>query len=289
MKLHTRLQIDNKLDGLQYQQIEVETSPQESSIVHVIEYDQKLVHLKLIASKASEALKPDQVNNHQGEGGTLDELIASQTDLRLAVNGTYSHYRKNFYDWQHDNYHVGDPVGTVKIRQHLYDDTVYPELNGYLERNQDKVWSITTKPDLKSKYILNSRPLLIDQGKFLTLPEEEMAPVPTGTINPPSFLGHGLQQHARTAVGSKKNANLVFVIAEGEGAGHSKGLTLIDLQEIGLYLDLDAMLNLDGGGSSRFWLKTEENLVLENATASEDADRVLGNVLMLFSTNLARA
>jgi len=269
---------DSLLDGLTYQQLSTPTS-----IIHVIRYDQHLRHLKLILSKTSEALQPATSGNHVGDGGTFQQLTETQPDLRFAINGTYNHYRKNFYSWHHDDYLVGDPVGLVKIREHVYNDNPHLKNNGYLQRLPDKTWVISDEVNMTGKYVLSSRPLLIHDSGTVDLPFYEMEAVAVGMVNPPSFLNHGLQRHARTAVGSAGN-NLLFIIAESQETPTSQGLTLPELQQVGEYLKLDSMLNLDGGGSSRFWLKTEDGDILRNRIAPEDEDRILGNMLMLFTT-----
>jgi hypothetical protein len=278
MDITLRHQVDSSLDGLTYQQLETPTSA-----IHVIRYDQQLQHLKLILSKTSEALQPSTPGNHVGDGGTLQQLTETQPDLRFAINGTYNHYRKNFYPWHHDDYLVGDPVGLVKIREHVYNDNPHLVHNGYLQRLPDKAWMISDEANMSGKYVLSSRPLLIHDSSTVDLPFHEMEAVAEGTVNPPSYLNHGLQRHARTAVGSA-GSDLVFVIAESQETATSQGLTLPELQQVGEYLKLSSMLNLDGGGSSRFWLKTEEGNILRNHTAPEDESRILGNMLMLFTT-----
>jgi hypothetical protein len=279
MDITLRHQADSSLDGLTYQQLGTPTS-----IIHVIRYDQQLTHLKLVLSKTSEALQPDVPGNHVGDGGTFHELIGSQPDLRFAINGTYNHYRKNFYSWHHDDYLVGDPVGLVKIREHVYNDNPHLEYNGYLQRRLDKSWVISDEANMSGKYVLSSRPLLIHDSSTVDLPFHEMEAVAEGTVNPPSYLNHGLQRHARTAVGTVGSV-LMFIVAESQETATSQGLTLPELQQVGEYLKLSSMLNLDGGGSSRFWLKTEGGDIIRNRTAPDDEDRILGNMLMLFTTN----
>lgn len=279
--------VDTGLDGLRYASFLLELEGA-SSVVHAITYPQQYEHLELIASKSSEALAPGAVGNHVGEGGTFKQLVQSQADLRFIVNGTYNHYRKGYYKWHHDKYSVGDPVGFVKIRGNTYHDLAYDNLNGYLLRGESNRWSIATLPAMNSKYILSSRPLLLIDKQEVSLPLEEVTPVAEGMVNPPSFLGHGLQNHARTAVGASQSDELVFIIAEGEGAGDSAGVSLPALQSFGKHLGLSSLLNLDGGGSSRFWLKCEDGSTIESTVAKEDEDRILGHSLMLFSDKLKK-
>lgn len=275
------------LDGLRYEKFLLGTDTI-SSVAHVVTYPQELPHLKMIASKSSEALLPDTVGNHVGEGGTFDNLVNSQPDIRFMVNGTFNHYRKSFYEWPHTGFEVGDPVGFVKIREHMYEDSAYGALNGFLCRIERHRWVISSAPMKGSKYVVNGRPLLIDSGVPVRLPLEELQPVASGVVNPPSFLGHGLQNHARTAVGVNSSGDLVFIVVEGEGVGRNTGIDLLGLQEFGVHLHLASLLNLDGGGSSRFWLKAGDGTIITSSVAEEDEDRVLGHSLMLFSKNLVR-
>lgn len=264
--------------GLNYQLITTEYSN-----VHVIVYDQNNLQLKLILSKSSEALHPHTNDNHKGEGGVFSDIVLSQPDIIFAVNGTYNHYRKNYYPWHHNEYLVGDPVGLVKIREHVYNDNPHLTYNGYLQRGANKTWEISDTPNMESKYILSSRPLLIHRSHSVELPLDEMKPPLANTITAPSFINHGLQHHARTAVGIKKN-KIFFIIAESEETEHSKGITLPELQTLGEHLHLESLLNLDGGGSSRFYLARSNNAPLQNKTSVEDEHRIIGNTLMIFNT-----
>jgi hypothetical protein len=242
-------------------------------IVHVLEWQQEInPDLTLLVSKVSEA------------GGTFDDFIQNQPDTRLLVNGGFSHYRKDFYRWPHQAFNVGDPVGLVKIRHHFFEDRLTPDLYGFLtQKNKGEEWMIVTEEDVdrNAKYILGCTPLLIQKGLPLQVPESFLQPVPSGTVNPPSVLGHGLERHPRTAVGTK-DRTVVFVTIEGQGGG---GCTLLELQGLGLSLGLDAFLNLDGGGSSRFRLITE-NGPIESGVEPEDKERILGHVLVLFDRSL---
>lgn len=285
MKIEQTNTINTGLDGLRYASFTIEVEGK-SSVIHVITYPQYHEHLNLIASKSSEALSPGVAGNHIGEGGTFEQLVQCQPDLRFIINGTYNHYRKSYYQWHNDNYAIGDPVGLVKIRDKTYHDLAYNSLNGYLSRGESNHWTITDAPAMESKYILSSRPLLITDSKEVALPLEEVSPMPAGAVNPPSFLGHALQNHARTAVGASQDGELVFIVAEGEGAGSSAGISLLALQAFGKHFGLSTLLNLDGGGSSRFWLRCEDGSTIESAVAEKDESRILGHSLMLFSDKL---
>lgn len=239
----------------------------------------------LLLSKVSEAILPQTLGNHVGEGATIDKFLEKQSGVRFIINGGYNHYRKDFYEWSHDNFNVGDPVGLVKIREHYFEDVLDIEHFGFfIQKKKHEPWEIVKHNQLSKneKYILGCTPLLIHDNEKIQLPIEKMQPVPKGKINPPSVLGHGLQYHPRTAIGIKNN-QLIFVLVEGDnGQG---GCTLPELQGIGSKLQLSAFLNLDGGGSSQFRI-FENNQWIRNYVSEEDKNRILGNVIVLFEEKL---
>lgn len=239
----------------------------------------------LLLSKVSEAILPNTEGNHIGEGATMDKFLEKQSGVRFIINGGYNHYRKNFYEWSHNNFNVGDPVGLVKIREHYFEDILDAEYFGFFVQKQKNMpWEIVNYDSLSKseKYILGCTPLLIYKNEKTPLPVHKMQPLTEGKINPPSVLGHGLQCHPRTAVGIKGN-QIIFVLVEGDDT--QGGCTLPQLQEIGLKLGLNAFLNLDGGGSSQFKI-FENNNWISNYICKEDQGRVLGNVIVLFEEKL---
>ena len=101
------------------------------------------------------------------------------------------------------------------------------------------------------------------------------------SINPPSLLYHGNDKRQRTAVGLKEN-KIYFIVVDGEK--NSGGCTLSELQNIGMQLELESFMNLDGGGSSQFKL-FKDNECITNNISKEDSQRILGNVFILFNEN----
>jgi len=174
--------------------------------IHVIKYEQtKNDNLTLLISKVSEAILPDTVGNHVGEGETMDNFLLKQKDTRFIINGGFNHYRKNFYQWAHQNFNVGDPVGLIKVREHIFQDFIEVKNYGFLVQEEKKsLWTIKKIENLtlEEKYILGCTPLLIYEGTILPLPK--MASLEKGVVNPPSVLANGLDNHPRTAVGIKK-------------------------------------------------------------------------------------
>lgn len=251
-----------------------------AQFIHIIRFQQDSEHFSLLLSKVSEAILPETHNNHIGQGASMDEFLLAQPDAYFVINGGFNHYRHDFYTWAHQQFHIGDPVGIVKIREHYFED--YLDLNHYgflVQKNKYTDWQILTPHEMHEayqeyKYILGCTPLLVHQCQACSLPE--MKALDSGEVNPPSFLGHGLQLHPRTAVGIKER-EIYFIIVDGV----SGGFTLPQLQSLALNLELEACLNLDGGGSSQFRLK-KENHYIQNQVNLADSKRVLGHVLAIF-------
>lgn len=243
-------------------------------------------NLSMVISKSSEAVAPNVDGNVIGEGASLDDIIKSQKGIRFIINGGFNHYRKNFYQWKADDFNVGDPVGLVKIRENLFEDYIDIKDYGFLtQENKGDYWKITNYENLNkdAKYILGCTPLLIHKGKVVPISVEDMIPVKEGEINPPSFLGHGMQIHPRTAVATM-GRELIFIVIENNAAG-TGGCTLQELQNLGLAMGFDYMLNLDGGGSSQFKFMTDNGFI-SNYVLPEDQNRVLGHSLIIFDETL---
>jgi hypothetical protein len=276
----------NITDGLSYYSIKtvINGKPQK---IHVTIFEQGMnPNLTLLISKVSEAILPETEGNHVGEGDNMDNFLKMQPNARFVINGGFSHYRKNFYEWKHQSFNIGDPVGVVKIRHHFFEDYVDLSHFGFLvQEKKGDSWKIVPKENLtkNEKYILGCTPLLIFNSQPLEIPYQLMVPMIQGKVNPPSILGHGLQNHPRTAVGIKEK-KLFFITIEGGIPGYV-GCTLPELQEFGYSLKLESLLNLDGGGSSQFRLNDNKN-ILKNTIAHEDEYRILGHVLALFDDSL---
>lgn len=272
-------------NGIEYENIQFNINNKILDI-NIIKYKQNInQNLTLLLSKVSEAVNPNQPNNQIGEGSTMDDYLKFQDGVRFIINGGFSHYRKNFYDWSHQDYNIGDPVGLVKIRQHLFNDYVEFENYGFLvQKDKGDLWLIKKNINIEEsyKYILGCTPLLIFNKEKLLLSLDKMKPMEKGKINPPSVLGHGLQNHPRTAVGEKNGCLYFITVSQND---KYEGCTLLDLQEIGINLELEFFLNLDGGGSSQYRLM-EQNKIIKNFIKQEDECRILGHLLVIFDESL---
>lgn len=247
---------------------------------HVVSMPNTWQEKTLLLSKVSEALNPNQEKNHIGAGGTFEDILQVQSNVVFLMSAGFNHYRKNFYSWQHTNFNEGDPVGFVKIRQHLYIDQLSPDHYGYfVQKEKNKPWEIlkNVSNPLGYKYILGCTPLLIFNNKPIDLSSIKDTPVVPGEINPPSYLGHKDQMHPRALVGIKEN-NLVFIVVEHPGC------SLKELQELAAKEELRHAINLDGGGSAKFMLKTKNSHWIKTKSLQEDSKRILGHVILVFDS-----
>lgn len=63
-----------------------------------------------------------------------------------------------------------------------------------------------------------------------------------------------VDRHPRTAVGIREDGTWVLVVVDGRRPEYSIGMTMTELAEFMLSLGCRQALNLDGGGSSTFWI-----------------------------------
>jgi len=63
--------------------------------------------------------------------------------------------------------------------------------------------------------------------------------------------GWGIQP--RSAIGQRKNGDVLLLIVDGRAPGYSVGATVGDMAELMLHYDAEQAINLDGGSSSVMW------------------------------------
>lgn len=92
----------------------------------------------------------------------------------------------------------------------------------------------------------------------------------------------GDTRHPRTAVGTKADGSVVFMVVDGRQSAISNGASLADLAEIFASLGCCDAINLDGGGSSTFILKNSEGkFVVENSPSGGALRAVANGFLVL--------
>jgi exopolysaccharide biosynthesis protein len=91
------------------------------------------------------------------------------------------------------------------------------------------------------RYAVSGGPLLFFEGQ----------PGPFGDFNPDIVA----KRHPRTVVGSLEDGRVLFLIVDGRRPGHSVGMTIEELVEELKTYRMRSALNLDGGGSTTFYLE----------------------------------
>lgn len=99
------------------------------------------------------------------------------------------------------------------------------------------------EPWRQMDFIVGGTPLLIRNGQRIKDYEVERIRS--------SFV---VERHPRTAVGIRADGSWVLVVVDGRNESLSTGMTLAELTDLMLSLGCVDALNLDGGGSSTFYL-----------------------------------
>ncbi len=121
---------------------------------------------------------------------------------------------------------------TVGSRALVSYDFVTPERDGPSSEDWERM-----------DYIVGGTPILIRRGELV------------GDYSPEGVRTDFVEgRHPRTAVGIRRDGKWVLVVADGRRPDFSIGMTLPELAELMLSLGCVEALNLDGGGSSTFYL-----------------------------------
>ena len=109
----------------------------------------------------------------------------------------------------------------------------------------------------KYNNILASGPVLIDEGKSVDHTAYTNGMVDTADGKPVGAFYTYVQRHPRTAIGTDKKDNVYLVVVDGRSKGNAEGVTIAELTKVCEWLGLRDAINLDGGGSSTMWSKSE--------------------------------
>ncbi len=83
-------------------------------------------------------------------------------------------------------------------------------------------------------------PVLMADGNVVPLPEE-------------FFINTRGAREPRTVIAQVEKLHYLFLVADGRIDGYSKGLTLLETQDLMLQYGVQTAFNLDGGGSTTIW------------------------------------
>ncbi|MFA4868276.1 MAG: phosphodiester glycosidase family protein [Pedobacter sp.] len=122
---------------------------------------------------------------------------------------------------------------------------------------------------LKGEDIMLSGPLLFLRGKQEDLDSSKFA----------------LARHPRTAIVQTKNKRILLITVDGRNE-NSAGMSLFELSKIMKWLNANDGINLDGGGSTTFWLKGQPdngvvNYPTDNKKWDHKGERKVANAILL--------
>jgi len=152
--------------------------------------------------------------------GKVIETKSSQGGTVIPTDGFILQGRGEASQWMWKNL---IPGSSVKVKM-----SIYPKDEDW-ERWKDV------------RYILSSGPLLFRNGQ----------PGPFGNFNEKIVT----EKHPRTVIAQTEEGKILFLVVDGRNPAHSVGLTIPELvEELKNYRVVNA-LNLDGGGSTTFYLQ----------------------------------
>ncbi|MEN3186225.1 MAG: phosphodiester glycosidase family protein [Atribacterota bacterium] len=115
----------------------------------------------------------------------------------------------------------------------------------------------------KMQYAVSGGPLLFFEGN----------PGPFGQFNQDVVN----KRHPRTVIGETKSGDILFLAVDGRRPGHSLGLTIQELVEELKNYHIKNALNLDGGGSTTFYLQGQ----ILNIPADFTGERKISTAILL--------
>jgi exopolysaccharide biosynthesis protein len=122
---------------------------------------------------------------------------------------------------------------------------------------------------LKGEDIMLTGPLLFLQGKRKNLDSTTFA----------------LTRHPRTAIVQTRNKRILLITVDGRNE-NSAGMSLFELSKIMKWLNVQDGINLDGGGSTTFWIKGQPdngvvNYPTDNKKWDHNGARKVANAILL--------
>jgi hypothetical protein len=97
--------------------------------------------------------------------------------------------------------------------------------------------------------------------------------------------GFSENRHPRTMIGTASDGAIWLATVDGRQPELSAGMTLIELRELALKLDLVNALNLDGGGSTTMWV----NGTIVNSPSDAAGPRQVSDALLVYTVVASRS
>ena len=191
--------------------------------------------------------------------------FALQNEALAAINGSFFDIKNggSVVFLQRDK----QMIDSSRRNNHFYDE-------GAIALKKGKVHIIkrpTSGWEVNKKYndILSSGPLLIHDGNKVELQDHNF----------------NTTRHPRTALGIAKEGTLVLITVDGRNE-KAAGMRIVELQSLMAWLGCTYALNLDGGGSTTFWIqgKTVNSIVnypSDNKKFDHQGERKVANVLLI--------
>ena len=131
------------------------------------------------------------------------------------------------------------------------------------------------KESRKMKSVLASGPHLISDGKIIV--PEMMGDKDEKT----KFYN---TRHPRTAIGSDDSGNIYLLVIDGRSKGQADGASVFETAYICHLLGMTNAINLDGGGSSALWTKTNGVMShpTDNRKFDHNGERPVPNLIVVY-------
>ncbi len=223
---------------------------------------------------------PDQISRiHFGYDSTLTEtsVQAKRHGALAAVNGSFFDMRR------------GNPVCYLKIDDNEVGENT-PQKEDSVNRKYYQFATICLSdsmlhfviPDsdrfderrLPFHNVMTAGPMLIYNDSIIPQRPDK------------SFV---TSRHNRTAIGSRADGSAVILVADGRFKGQATGLTLEQLTNIMKWAGCRNAINLDGGGSSTFYLRPQKyehldgvrNYPSDNGKFDHKGERPVSNIIYI--------
>ena len=198
--------------------------------------------------------------------------MAREHDAVAAVNGS-------FFDMGRHNPVLFLRIDGKDLGQTMQEEAKLQSENyqfGTLAVTQDSVFILKTdtvsqwETGLPYPNMMTARPLLIFEGETLPLQKD---------------LGFVSDRHNRTAVGIRADGTVLLIVVDGR-APKAAGMSLLELQQVMLWLGCRNALNLDGGGSATFYADLKGNHGVlnypsDNGRFDHEGERTVSNAVLV--------
>lgn len=198
--------------------------------------------------------------------------LASRHDAHAAVNGTFFDMRGGlpvcYLRIDGKQHGENTPAGDTVLNRKYYQHATLLLRNGrprIATPDSNRLW----EEHLPDSNIMTAGPMLLRGGKAV---EQR---------NDRTFI---TQRHNRTALGIRADGTTLLLVADGRHKGKADGLTIEELTLVMRWLGCVDAINLDGGGSSTFYLRDRggvQNHPSDNGRYDTLGERPVSNAILV--------